>query len=172
MQATAAAEAHRAAALQLWAGDFAAALRTVIAADALTADFVSMAAAAGMSVQLLCSHAHAWQALCRQVAAACCSVCVCLSDCGAATSYIKTDAVASPDPRASSFSVASPGKEAWRAAVGAYAAQLESRGEPQLAALHLLSTGNVHSALGARPHERMAPMPYSFKALLVTLMAA
>ena len=33
--------------MQLWGGDAAAALRTVLAADALTAEFVSMSIAAG-----------------------------------------------------------------------------------------------------------------------------
>lgn len=41
------AEAHRAAALQLWAGDVTGALHTVLVADALTADFVNMSVAAG-----------------------------------------------------------------------------------------------------------------------------
>ena len=46
-RAAEAAAAQRAAVLRLWAGDAAGALHTVLRADALTADFVSMAAAAG-----------------------------------------------------------------------------------------------------------------------------
>ena len=41
------AAAQRSAMLQLWRGDIGGALRTVLAADALTADFVSLAAAGG-----------------------------------------------------------------------------------------------------------------------------
>ena len=39
--------AQRSAALALWRGDVGGALKLVLAADALTADFVSMAASAG-----------------------------------------------------------------------------------------------------------------------------
>lgn len=47
-------QAHQMAVMQLWGGDAAAALRTVLAADVLTADFVNMTIAAG-TAHLDCS---------------------------------------------------------------------------------------------------------------------
>lgn len=44
---TSAEQAHQVAVMQLWGGDASAALQTVLAADALTADFVNMTIAAG-----------------------------------------------------------------------------------------------------------------------------
>lgn len=41
------------------------------------------------------------------------------------------------------------GRQAWRTVVAAYAAQLESRGEAQMAALQLLAAGDVGAALVA-----------------------
>jgi hypothetical protein len=53
------AAAHRAAALHLWQGDVAAALAVVISADALTADFVSLAASGGRAAWLAATRAYA-----------------------------------------------------------------------------------------------------------------
>lgn len=52
------AAAQRSAALALWRGDIGGALKTVLVADALTADFVSMAASAGAHGQCAYSPSH------------------------------------------------------------------------------------------------------------------
>eukprot|EP00884_Botryococcus_braunii_P021524 jgi/Botrbrau1/8055/Bobra.13_2s0024.1 len=51
--------AHQAAALHMWRGDVGAALATVIAADALTADFVSLSVSAGRSAWVATTRAYA-----------------------------------------------------------------------------------------------------------------
>lgn len=48
------AAAQRSAAIALWRGDVGEALKIVLAADALTADFVSMAASAGPLLTCAC----------------------------------------------------------------------------------------------------------------------
>lgn len=53
------AAAHRRAALQLWGGDVGAALATVTQADALTADFVALAAGAGPRAWAAAARAYA-----------------------------------------------------------------------------------------------------------------